>query len=670
MKRQKCLLSSYYLFISFLFLINGCSKPVLKMPESLPPIVKQYKHISLNAGAVGMQNTGIYLGKSDLYTILATGSIDFCPQLDVCDYHDVRPEQGWPFMVRIGKDFKFSPLQWKNGHTNQSYKSGYIYIGYQQGQVDGSGEPYNPEYYDDDMGGFSVDIIVWEKEDYIQIADFFEKLEAQDPNNKAINDVLTEIVAEAHYQEINIAQSKASNEIEVTKKMIQELKEAPKEEKLKESKMAIDKKSAPDAEAASAELSKEMKITELETKLTELMATLGQLKEMKNKYEEEKKKSSLLSAELAERVKREKNLLIKLEKGLKTPPVIAIASPKDGSNVEANIIHLSGVAEDKQGLERIEIYINDKLLKKKIGRGIIVTEKGFPKRHDFSRRVSLNRGENHIKIVAVDSDGLFSEKILTIHKLDRRKKIWAAVIGINKYANVRQLKCAVNDAKAFYHHLVHYNRIPAENAFLLVNQEATLTKLRSTLGTHLKSKAGKEDMVIIYFAGHGAAEKDVMSPDGDGLEKYLLPYDADPKDLYATALPMEEVSRIFNRIRSERIIFIADSCYSGASGGRTISLSGMRANISDAFLDRIAGGKGRIILTASGAGEVSAEDEKLQHGIFTYFLLEGLRGKADTDKDGLVTVDEVYGYVSKHVPQATGQEQHPLILSVEPVEKP
>jgi uncharacterized caspase-like protein len=151
-----------------------------------------------------------------------------------------------------------------------------------------------------------------------------------------------------------------------------------------------------------------------------------------------------------------------------------------------------------------------------------------------------------------------------------------------------------------------------------------------------------------------------VSPDGDGLEKYLLPYNADPQDLYATALPMEEILRIFNRIRAERLVFIADSCYSGASGGRTISLTGVRANISDAFLDRISRGKGRIILTASGANEVSCENDTLKHGIFTYFLLEGLRGKADADQDGVVTVDEAYAYVSKHVPQATGQEQHPV----------
>jgi len=66
--------------------------------------------------------------------------------------------------------------------------------------------------------------------------------------------------------------------------------------------------------------------------------------------------------------------------------------------------------------------------------------------------------------------------------------------------------------------------------------------------------------VIIFFAGHGATEKDVMSPDGDGLEKYLLPYDADPKTFTRQAMPMAEVSRIFSRIQSDRLIFIADSC--------------------------------------------------------------------------------------------------------------
>jgi uncharacterized caspase-like protein len=260
----------------------------------------------------------------------------------------------------------------------------------------------------------------------------------------------------------------------------------------------------------------------------------------------------------------------------------------------------------------------------------------------------------------VDSDGLVTEKTVSVQYIERLKNIWAVVIGIDKYPNTRQLKYATSDAGRFYDHLVKRNQIPSENVSLLLNQEATLTKIRSVLGTDLKNKTGKDDMVVIYFAGHGATERDPQSPDGDGLEKYLLPFDADLRNLYATALPMDELSKIFNRIQSERLIFIADACYSGASGGRTIGISGPRASISEAFLDRISKGKGRVIITASGANEVSSENDDLKHGVFTYYLLEGLKGNADLDKDGIVTVDEIYNYVSLHVPKATGQSQHPI----------
>ena len=54
------------------------------------------------------------------------------------------------------------------------------------------------------------------------------------------------------------------------------------------------------------------------------------------------------------------------------------------------------------------------------------------------------------------------------------------------------------------------------------------------------------------------------------------------------------------------------------------------------------------------------EREDLGHGVFTYYLLEGLRGSADTDHDGIITVDEAYGYVSRKVPEVTGQNQHPV----------
>jgi uncharacterized caspase-like protein len=123
---------------------------------------------------------------------------------------------------------------------------------------------------------------------------------------------------------------------------------------------------------------------------------------------------------------------------------------------------------------------------------------------------------------------------------------------------------------------------------------------------------------------------------------------------------MREVETIFHRLSAERVIFITDSCYSGATAGRTFSSAGHRANLSDGFLNRLSKGKGRVVLTASRAGEVSEERDDLGHGVFTYYLLEGLKGKADVDGDNFVTVDEAYSYLSIHVPKITGQNQHPV----------
>ena len=60
-----------------------------------------------------------------------------------------------------------------------------------------------------------------------------------------------------------------------------------------------------------------------------------------------------------------------------------------------------------------------------------------------------------------------------------------------------------------------------------------------------------------------------------------------------------------------------------------------------------------MVLTASRAGEVSEERDDLQHGVFTFYLLQGLKGGADYNADGIITVDEAYSYVSTHVPQVT-----------------
>ena len=319
-----------------------------------------------------------------------------------------------------------------------------------------------------------------------------------------------------------------------------------------------------------------------------------------------------------------------------------------------------GAAASDSGVAQIELRVNGQLVKQQDKRGGTRVSNV-----DFTEPLVLREGKNEITVTVIDMDNQATTRSLTVTRMPDPRlldlgTIWAAVIGISQYKTVSSLQFADQDALAFYDYLLNQIGVPKDNVFLLTNQQATLVNVRRTLGTELKRKANPQDTVLIYFAGHGAPETDATSPDNDGLEKYLVVYDSDPDDLYTTGLPMREVEIIFERLAAERVVFIADTCFSGATTGRTFTTGGRRAVVSDTFLTRLSHAKGRVVLAASRANEVSAERPDLQHGVFTYYLLEGLRGKADIDGDNIITIDELYNYVLQKVPAATNQNPHPI----------
>jgi len=226
----------------------------------------------------------------------------------------------------------------------------------------------------------------------------------------------------------------------------------------------------------------------------------------------------------------------------------------------------------------------------------------------------------------------------------------------------------VPDAEAIYQMLTGPAGFKKDNVLLLTDRterKPTLRNLKWALGTFLARSAKKDDMVLIFFAGHGAPEVDQRGVEQDGLAKYLVPSDADPDDLFSSALPMDDIQTIFGRIEAERVVVFLDSCYSGAAGGRTFSSKKTRAShVDELFLERLTRSKGRAIITAARAAEVSIELPELGHGIFTYYLLQGLRGAADLNRDGIVSLQELYEYVEQQVTQksrAVGGNQHPVM---------
>ena len=231
----------------------------------------------------------------------------------------------------------------------------------------------------------------------------------------------------------------------------------------------------------------------------------------------------------------------------------------------------------------------------------------------------------------------------------------AVVVGINLYADplIPDLRFARADAEAIYNVLTdpELGRFHPDNVTLLLDEAASQRRIRSAIGTQLPQRTRPEDTVCIFFAGHGAPVIDPQAGSKDGLEKYLVPYDAEAHDLRASGIPMAHVEDFFGWIDAKQILFFIDCCYSGDVGGRTFPhprFQPRSINLTDEFLRRLSG-EGRVVITACSVNELSLEAPEIGHGIFSHYLLDGLRGAADVDGDGMVTLDELYPYVYRNV---------------------
>ncbi len=239
---------------------------------------------------------------------------------------------------------------------------------------------------------------------------------------------------------------------------------------------------------------------------------------------------------------------------------------------------------------------------------------------------------------------------------------WAVIVGISDYRNnpqITDLKYADRDAQSFYDFLISPQGgcFKRDNIQLLLNEKATVSNLRYALGTFL-GKTADTDLVVIFMAGHG-------TPDPKKWENlYFLTYDANPDSLPNTAYPMWEMETALQRfIKAKRVIVVTDACHSAALSGGMIAMRGQDGYRVNEYIQKLAESReGCTFITASRAGEGSQESEKWGsgHGVFTYFLLEGLQGKADRNKDGFITVKEAYDYLYPKVQRESENGQTPF----------
>lgn len=239
------------------------------------------------------------------------------------------------------------------------------------------------------------------------------------------------------------------------------------------------------------------------------------------------------------------------------------------------------------------------------------------------------------------SDELLAQEHISVDR-DKEIKIWAVVVGVARYAHMPVLKYTDDDAYHIYAFLKspEGGALPDDQIRVLVDEDATRTNIMSAMRqTFLK--ADENDVVLLYFSGHG-------------LQGSFLPVDFDG---YNNKLKHDEVQQIFNETKAKHKICFADACHSG-----TLTAMKSPGNTLSNYYNAFEGSEGGTALLLSSKGdEVSLEDQGLRQGIYSHFLIRGLKGAADKNQNNIVTIQELFDYVSRKVVKYTASAQTPTI---------
>ena len=223
------------------------------------------------------------------------------------------------------------------------------------------------------------------------------------------------------------------------------------------------------------------------------------------------------------------------------------------------------------------------------------------------------------------------------------KKV-ALLIGVSQYeGDLPPLPGAPNDVEAMRQVLEDPELGWFDQVDLLRNPNPT--EMRRAIG-RLFRKSQRDDLALLFFAGHGLLDE------SDRL--YLTTPISNSEEVRETSVPASFLHDAMKSSRCKRKVVILDCCYSGTFAENWQARSGGKID-----LERQLGGEGQAVLTSSSSAQKSFEREG--SGIYTRYLVEGLRGAADQNKDGIISIQELHDYAKERVVSATESKMKPEI---------
>lgn len=214
---------------------------------------------------------------------------------------------------------------------------------------------------------------------------------------------------------------------------------------------------------------------------------------------------------------------------------------------------------------------------------------------------------------------------------DNKAIVYIVAAGISDYKCINDLRLPRQDAIA----IARLFKKQGAKVTLITDKNVTKERLLQTLQT-VFSKAKKNDMILFFFSGHGF-------PDG------FCTHDTNCQ--YGKYITYENLKQIYSQSKAERKLILADACFSGA-----IRTESKQKASKESFSNQHL-----LLFLSSRTDETSMERTSMQNGYFTTFLLDGLKGKADKNKDRIITAKELFDFVNPGVSQISGNRQHPVM---------
>lgn len=242
-------------------------------------------------------------------------------------------------------------------------------------------------------------------------------------------------------------------------------------------------------------------------------------------------------------------------------------------------------------------------------------------------------------------------------KAQENKNAYAIVIGVEQYRQqLPRAEFAVHDAQAVAQYLTKTLGYPENNVITLLNEHAAKSDFEKYFEKWLPNNVEKNATVFVYYSGHGA-------PNLKNGDAYLVPYDGDPSFIAETGYPLRRMYDALGRLPAKEVIVAIDSCFSGA-GGRSVVAKGARPLVMNLMTTTLP--RNMTVLSASAGDQTSSTYDDKGHGLFTYFLLKGIKNEDVTKSDGSISMSDLFGYLKPQVERIArkqyNNEQTPQLI--------